>query len=241
MSETREETKNNEGKESTYLRQLDFFDPDQHDRCEVHVIGAGGIGSFTTVALAKLGLSKITVWDGDNVEVHNVPNQLHLVKAVGISKVKALASLARQLTGITIKPKEKMWEPTDPLSGIVITAVDTMKVRQQVWEAVKPNPKIELLIDGRMGGQEFRILTIRPIQDIFQHQWYETNLFEDKDSAKLPCTGRAIIDVGFAIAAVIARQVRGFLKDGKFVYDLAVSMADLSIMKLRVGKGKEGK
>ena len=63
--------------DSTYfLRQLDIADPSKFKDKPVTVIGAGGIGAATAVALAKTGFENITVYDFDTLEEHNIPSQL---------------------------------------------------------------------------------------------------------------------------------------------------------------------
>jgi hypothetical protein len=58
--------------DSTYfLRQLDIADPTKFKDKPVTVIGTGGIGAATVVALAKTGFQNITVYYFDTVEEHN--------------------------------------------------------------------------------------------------------------------------------------------------------------------------
>ena len=59
-----------------FLRQLEIADPTKFRDKSITVIGAGGIGAATVVALAKTGFEKITVYDFDKIEEHNLPNQL---------------------------------------------------------------------------------------------------------------------------------------------------------------------
>ena len=60
--------------DSTYfLRQLDIADPSQFKDKPITVIGAGGIGAATVIALAKTGFENITVYDLDGIEAHNFP------------------------------------------------------------------------------------------------------------------------------------------------------------------------
>ena len=59
-----------------FLRQLDIADPSRFKDKPITVVGAGGIGAATVVALAKTGFENITVYDFDKIEDHNFPNQL---------------------------------------------------------------------------------------------------------------------------------------------------------------------
>ena len=72
-----------------FLRQSDIFDPGSFP-WPVTVIGAGGIGSAVLLGLAKLGVSDFTIFDDDDVEPHNLPNQLLYTEAdIGSLKVDA--------------------------------------------------------------------------------------------------------------------------------------------------------
>jgi hypothetical protein len=230
--------------QSNFLRQLDFFDPEKDGNVGVEIIGAGGIGSFVALALAKLGINKMRVWDGDKVENHNLPNQLHAIASVGVPKAESIAKVCHDLGEVDIEVKNEFWTPEKAagLSGIVISAVDSMgrnanrdtDGRKEIWEAVKMNTNVRLFIDCRIGGEFIRILSVRPINDYMKYGWYEKNLFEDKDAAPLPCTAKSIIDVGFMVAAIVTRLVRGYLKNGEVMHDVIASMTDLTLHRMEV-------
>lgn len=229
-----------------YMRQTDIFNPDDYEDRQIEIIGAGGIGSFTALALAKLGLKKIRVWDGDKVEPHNIPNQLHLIKAVGMDKVQSTKALCKQLAGVEIETVNKFWADGDgtekPLEGVVISAVDHIRKTQQhptsgreeLWEALKTNAKVELLIDARIGGETIHIYSLRPVNDIFLWKWYEETLFPEEEIAEEACTARAIIDVGFAVGSKITNLVRKWLKEKKVTNDIIIDMHGLEILKPEV-------
>ena len=61
--------------------------------CPITVVGAGGIGSFTTLALAKIGFTDIRVFDDDRIEIHNLGNQFYRRKDLNKPKVEALRDI----------------------------------------------------------------------------------------------------------------------------------------------------
>lgn len=227
-----------------FLRQLDIFNPANFEDTEVHIVGAGGIGSFTAVALAKLGLERIIIWDGDKIEKHNLPNQFHALDQLGKNKAIALSDTVNKLTGAFLQYAPKFWSPKDPppLRGIVISAVDHMEKtkdnknagRRELWKAVKDNPNVDLFVDGRIGGQALRVLAISPMADRLLHGWFERRMFPQSAAKELPCTSRNIIDVGFQISALITNVVRKFLVNGGLENnerDIIMDMASLTITK----------
>jgi len=63
----------------------------------VVVIGAGGVGSWVTMAVAMLGVAKLTVLDADRVDEMNLTRQPYTHELVGSRKVEALGTIVRGL------------------------------------------------------------------------------------------------------------------------------------------------
>jgi tRNA A37 threonylcarbamoyladenosine dehydratase len=126
--------------QSCFLRQLDIADPSQFKDKPVTVIGAGGIGAATVVALAKTGFENITVYDFDTVEEHNLPNQLLPIwvgdqDTMSWKKPIALFHLVHDLADISITPVNERYVD-QPLGEIVIVAVDSLEARREIWKSV---------------------------------------------------------------------------------------------------------
>lgn len=189
-----------------YWRQLDLFNPHQFRTTRVNLIGCGGIGSATGLALGKMGVPQLVLWDMDSVENHNLPNQLYPVSALGQFKVVALRDEIKRQDPQTYV--QAMAEEYDGqyLDGIVIAAVDSMKARQQIWHGVlNQDHAPRWLIDGRMGAETGIVYTCRIPEEI---EYYQTTLHSDEAGVELPCTARAIIYNTFMLAALIANQVK---------------------------------
>ena len=62
------------------------------EKANVLVVGLGGVGSFAAEFLARAGVGKITIVDGDIVDITNINRQLPaLHSTIGQSKVKIMA------------------------------------------------------------------------------------------------------------------------------------------------------
>ncbi len=191
-----------------FLRQLDLVNEEQLD-FPVTVVGAGGIGSPATLALAKMGCANLTVYDDDTVEDHNLPNQLYRLADRGKPKVQALREIVEAFTGTTITACPERVEQ-QRLSGLVVSGVDTMASRKAIWESgVRFNPRVPLYLDARMGAEVGRILAVRPV-DPDHVAWYEKTLFGDDEALEEACTARAIIYNVFSLAGLIASQVKRY-------------------------------
>jgi tRNA A37 threonylcarbamoyladenosine dehydratase len=107
--------------DTRFLRQLDIVSPEQL-AFAITVIGAGAIGSATVLTLAKMGCSRITVWDDDILAEHNVPNQWCKPSAVGRPKVAALAELVWDLAQVRIHARNIIYCPT-VMAGLIASLV----------------------------------------------------------------------------------------------------------------------
>jgi len=134
-------------------KHMEFFNPVKikEQRLDVNIIGVGAVGSFIALQLAKLGVPKLIVWDFDEVDDHNITNQVYTFNDIGKPKTDAIEEhLKAQNPEIEIVKKGR-WNPGDPISGIVFLEVDSMKVRQAFCEDNEFNSEIKAIIDARIG------------------------------------------------------------------------------------------
>ena len=87
------------------------------------VIGAGGLGSSALLYLASSGVGRITICDGDRVDLTNLQRQVvHRLESVGRPKASsAAATLASINTDVRVEPLEERAGP-ERLLGLVRTA-----------------------------------------------------------------------------------------------------------------------
>lgn len=194
----------------SYANQVAIFDPESF-KWPVHIVGAGSIGSMALFALSALGIHSIHLWDADVLERHNTPTQpiYRTTSDWGIPKVEAAADFVkRQELGVELTLHPEFVDDKTPLSGIVISGVDTMKARKEIYAAVKANlVNIPLYFDGRIGGETMSLFTFLPTDRAFR-KYYEMHwLFDDDAAAELPCGGRNIIGPPLALAALIAENL----------------------------------
>jgi hypothetical protein len=212
-----------------YWRQLDIVKPEEFPH--VTVVGVGGIGSFTVLALAKMGVQHMTVYDPDTVENHNVPNQLYRISDIGALKARAISQVCEQFTGyFPACFNVKIARDSAPsLSSIVVSGVDSMAARKEIWELVKYQVSVPLYVEARMGAEVMRIHSVHPC-DPDEVKWYETTLYDDAQALQEPCTARAIIYTGFAIAAFIASQVKKHVKGEPLMKEIIFDMKTLTLL-----------
>lgn len=193
---------------SEYFRQLDILAPELMAGAEFTIIGAGAIGSFACLTLAKMGARKIQVFDNDVVEPHNFANQWYGPKHLGRKKVEALQELVLDLTGAKIRARCIRYTKT-PLSGIVLCCVDSMDTRIKLWEKVKQF-KPAVYIDGRMGAEVGNIFCVE-MHSAEGQRSYEAQLFPSSEALQAPCTAQSTMYCAAGLASLIGAQVAAYL------------------------------
>jgi len=185
-----------------FLRQHDFLSPEKFNDVRFHVIGAGAVGSYTALILGKMGAQEITIYDPDRVEETNISNQLYKHDDIGKNKVDVLESLLKEHTETEIRKVPQKFNNLVS-HGIVISAVDSMESRKDIWDNIK-DQRFKLYIDSRMGGLTGVVYPVYPGDSSFDQKLEGTRV-------DLPCTGRGISYTSSGISSFIGILVKKFL------------------------------
>ena len=211
-----------------HWRQMDIVSPKDLSKYPVTVIGAGGIGSFTVQALTKMGVSNLTVYDPDIVELHNIANQGYRTEDIGQTKVEALKTICKQMSGVEIKAIPEKFS-RQRVSGIVISGVDSMAARIDIWGGLKYNSTVCFYIDARMGVQVTRVHTVRP-WNVTEFAQFEKNLYPDDLAAQEPCTAQSVIYTVYGTASFLANMVKRIAKGDPVPQDLLFDHMNFQIL-----------
>lgn len=133
-------------------KSYEFFKPEMITS-RIHIIGCGAIGSTVAENLVRFGIRDITLYDFDNVEAHNIANQMFTQDDIGKRKVDAvaeyLAKINPEVAGhIKVKPEGYNGQK---LAGYVFLCVDNIDLRRQIASACKGNRFVKAMFDFRMG------------------------------------------------------------------------------------------
>jgi tRNA threonylcarbamoyladenosine dehydratase len=129
-------------------------------QAHVCVVGIGGVGSWAAEALARAGVGRLTLIDGDEVCVSNTNRQLHaLVGTYGLPKVAVLAERLRAINpAIVVHPVQQMVTTSSLAAHLqrnydyVLDACDSFRVKVEMIAFCKRS-KIKLLVIGAAGGR----------------------------------------------------------------------------------------
>lgn len=183
------------------IRHQEVFDTSKHNP-SITLVGAGAIGSRLFAKLVELGLTRITVYDPDTVESHNLANQLYASNHIGKPKVEALADWYTWKTSAqppdTIRFCPEAVGPSTRLSGVVILAVDSFEARRAIVENnIRNSTDVFRFYDTRMASRHGHVMRV-------EHEkidaWFET--LGDDDKAEVSACGTSL-SVG-ATAEIVA-------------------------------------
>lgn len=195
------------------------------------IVGAGGIGSWTTLLLSRAGFKSITVIDDDSVEIVNLGGQFYSMEDVGTPKVFALNESTKlysdyQLNAIIGKFEAlesndygaEISEVRTPiymsLYDIVIGALDNMEARKQLFMAWKNNGKEQsVFIDGRLLAEVFQVLTITKDNKSNMDKYEKDFLFDDIEVGEVPCTSKATSYYAAGIAFEINKKIISWIRN----------------------------
>lgn len=192
-------------------RQFDLI-PEKFLTEQIKIIGVGAIGSFTALSLAKMGFANIEVWDADVVSIENMNSQFFRFKDIDRPKVTALRELIEDFTNIKIKTNPFNYEK-ECLDGIIVSSVDSMKVRKQIWENhVGKNPNTKAIIDPRMSAESALIYVANPMTT---KETYSKTFYTDEEAVQERCTAKATMYTVNLISGYVCKLIKDFLVKGE--------------------------
>lgn len=207
-----------------------IFDPIRWVR-EVHVIGAGGIGSWLGLFLMKNEVSEVHFYDDDVVEEHNLYTQFYWPEDLGVPKVEALARFAKRMNlttkiipHVTRITKSSLLE----FSGVVISGVDSMDSRADIWSLLKFNTEVDLYMDGRIGGDTFHLYTLNPSVPE-QIDLYEAWLYPSSKAGDAPCSIRSDFHSALALNGHMLKNLTSFARGKRLAEILHGNLAVVAV------------
>lgn len=189
------------------FKGADWFEIVQKQR--IVLAGLGGIGSYVSLLLARLGPSELYLYDDDIFESHNMSGQF--VGSNDVGKAKATVAMERAIEFGNYLPSlylSKYEYGKGVKLPVMICGFDNMKARKDYYKSWKDyvqsgevDPKECLFIDGRLLAEEYQIICITGDDTYSQEDYEKVYLFDDEDVEEEDCTLKQTSHVAIMIAS----------------------------------------
>lgn len=193
------------------IRHDEVF-PRPYRNYQMTIIGAGAIGSRIFASLVELGMKRVTVIDFDDVESHNLANQIFMNRDIGRPKVAGCLNFYRDKTGNAPDDNykfliDKVGEGRtvdEEVKGIVFLAVDSMEQRRAIIDkVVRGNTAVLRVIEVRMAASHGNVLNFNPHDPKELEGWIGT-LVNDDEAEESACGSSLTVGPTAAILSNIA-------------------------------------
>ena len=212
-------------------RQSGLIPTEVIEAVTVHITGAGAVGSHTAEVLCKMGIRDMEVVDFDHIEAHNLPNQGFYIPDLGKPKVEALAlRLNDGLGANVVAVNTKIEEPPTFAQQIVISAVDSMAVREILWAGFLKSPEARYFVDGRMGARFGKVYFVDKA-DPKMLKKYAGSLHSDEEGYQAPCTEKATIFCAYGLSALIGALVAKSVTGDTVNFETDLDLAGFTLMR----------
>lgn len=194
------------------------------------ILGQGGIGSWTSAMLARIGC-ELYLYDHDTYETVNLTGQLVKQSSIGKNKADAMKDMIKDLSPDCVVETFGKYEPHSPTNDIVLCGFDNMLARSiafQNWKdyvrTLSPEERSKcLFMDGRLLLEVMQILTIPGDRDDLIDKYQAEYLFEDGSVIEADCTAKQTSHS----AAMIASHMTAFLTNWAFNADKGKAIRQL--------------
>lgn len=167
--------------------------PHLHKR-DIMVLGQGGIGSWVTLLLGRIGANLYT-FDMDRYESHNMTGQLVRQEDVGKLKTEALQQIVAQFSPDCQISIFGRYEEDSMSNDIVICGFDNMAARKLAftkWRHHVENDAADkskcFFQDGRLNSEQLQIFNIPGDKPERMDEYEKDYLFEDSEVAEVECS-----------------------------------------------------
>lgn len=210
-------------------RHVSVFSPN-NVKHPIHIIGVGATGSFVAMELARMGCPVLNLYDFDDVEIHNIPNQYYDTEDLGKLKAEALADKLKAInpdivvnvnTSAVLPIHDDEHRGIDEMSGYVFLLVDSMKVRKELWSAIKENKNIIHCWESRLGSDQARVYSLDMSLKDFSK--YEVDFYGD-DTAEVSACGTSItvLPIVLQTASLMIVQFIDLVMENKGTYPFKI-------------------
>lgn len=188
------------------FKDAKWYDPGQ----EVTIGGAGGIGSWLCVLIARIGC-KIRLFEMDTIDHTNMGGQLYPIKSVGKTKAETIHTVVKDFAAGKVKLLGEL-QDTSTVTPITFSAFDNMAARKVMFEKWTQLENKQVFIDGRMLVESGQVFVVLPGE---QEEVYSLFLFDDAEIEDQPCSFKATSHSGAMIASLMTSLFTNYWSNQK--------------------------
>lgn len=165
------------------------------------------------MGLSSFNQNSLTLYDGDNLEEHNLPGGFFRESDLGQKKVLALQSLLHEINNSEIIAIPEFYENQYIDSDIVIMGLDSAHERIRVVDKIHEQYRVKLVIDARSGWHQGMVFTFDPRDEEAVAEWKKT--LDPATIEDVPCGAKAVAYNPVTIAGCVGATVRNYsMQDG---------------------------
>jgi|LGVF01.2.fsa_nt_gb sulfur carrier protein ThiS adenylyltransferase len=207
------------------IRQADLL-PIEATKTKITMIGAGAVGSVASVFLAKMGFATQLVFDYDVIDEVNMNCQMYRLSDIGKKKVDALYETVLDYSGSKIfTVDEKFTSDMVLMSDIVITPVDCIDVRKDIFKSYIASPACRYLIDTRM-SIEYGLVYVVDKENQKSVDRYKKTLHDKSESKPERCTNKSVMYTSGLISGLVCKAVKDISVGKKTFHTVIYNIAD---------------
>ena len=192
---------------------------------QVLIAGMGGIGSWASLLIARLGVEKLILVDYDIIEKHNLSGQFYSKRQVGQPKIVGLAesiSLFADNPGVETRFVEiDRSFPLEVIPKITVCGFDNMKARKtmfNLWKTKintlsKEEKADYLFIDGRLSLDTLQLFIFTGADKYYMDRYEKEFLFSDAEADATQCSAKQTSFMANMIGGFIANVIVSFCFD----------------------------
>lgn len=221
-----EEINENPELSGPFVRFRDIIPGERMASLRVALVGAGGIGAPCALALAKMGVHHLEVWDPDVVGPENIGPQMYSQKHIGQFKVNTLKNFLRSQAGwCKVTAHTELYRAnTEHDCHVVVVGVDSLRARKDIWASIN-HDLCGLVVDARMGAEVLNVFSVVPKED---GEWYATTLEGVPVEAK--CTAKSTFHCGLIAGSLAAREVKAWVVEERTMVEYMVDLRHMGLL-----------
>jgi molybdopterin/thiamine biosynthesis adenylyltransferase len=204
-----------------FSRQSSIVPPAELRDHHMVVVGVGAVGRQLALQAAALGVRRISLVDADEVELHNCTSQGFPTRQIGLKKVEAVAQSIRELYEATpdylpvVSAHPEWFRSIPKYDGMdgslsVMATVDSIDVRQSIWEDYREHGLGQFFGDARVGDGAVQVYCCHDDED----SSYQDSLFPAEETAPGRCTARMTVYYGAVAAGLLLGLWAEWLRGG---------------------------